>query len=61
MRKGRCKYPVNIMVRSDSALRSAAVEVLQRRGSSVSEFVRGQLQALVANEAAALSNRRASA
>lgn len=52
MRKGRCKYPVNIMIRADSALRSAAVDALHRRGSSLSEYVRAQLRELVAAEAA---------
>ena len=57
MRKGRCRYPVAIMVRSDSALREAAADALQRRGISLSEFVRDQLRELVAADQAGSSRQ----
>lgn len=53
MRRGRCKYPVNILIRTDTRLRDEAGAILRARGSSLSEFVRGQLRDVVRQGGAA--------
>ena len=47
MRKGRCQHSAFVSVRTSVRLRDDAGEALRRKGLTVSDYVRDQLQRVV--------------